>query len=116
MPAVLCYLRANGINDMFTNHSKRKLTKELVSCLSADKEIQRIIVFGSFLRSRNPHDMDVAIIQNSSKPYLPLALKYRKQIRSVLRKIAVDVFPVKSDAQKYFFFSEINRGEVVFER
>ncbi|MBI1870553.1 MAG: nucleotidyltransferase domain-containing protein [Chlamydiae bacterium] len=101
---------------MFTAPLKKELTKELVSCLSSDKEIQRIVIFGSFLKSENPHDMDVAIFQSSNKSYLQLALKYRKQIRPVLLKIAVDIIPVRPHVQNDFFLSEINRGEIVYER
>jgi len=62
---------------------KERLKQELISCLKDDREIRKIVVFGSFLSNTEPADMDVAIFQDSNQPYLPLALKYRKQTRPV---------------------------------
>ncbi len=50
----------------FTAKQKERLKRELISCLVSEKEIKKIIVFGSFLHSNNPNDIDVAIFQDST--------------------------------------------------
>jgi len=65
-----------------------------VRCLAGAEEIKKIVVFGSFLTSDDPNDIDVAIFQGSKSTYLDLAMKYRKMLHPVLRKIAVDVIPI----------------------
>jgi predicted nucleotidyltransferase len=99
-----------------TDINKEELKKELVSCLRSEKEIRRIVVFGSFLSSPSPHDLDVAIFQESEEPYLALAMKYRKRTRSVARKIPLDILPLKPGVVTDPFLSEIDNGEVVYER
>ena len=100
----------------FSTQQKNELKKELVSCLVPDKEIVKIVVFGSFVESENPNDMDVAVFQNSDEGYLPLAMKYRKRIRSVSKKIPIDIIPLKSQVKSDPFLFEIERGEVIYER
>lgn len=101
---------------ILTDINKEELKKELVSCLRSEKEIRKIVVFGSFLSSPSPHDLDVAIFQESEEPYLPLAMKYRKRTRSVASKIPIDILPLKSGVFTDSFLSEIDQGEVVYER
>jgi uncharacterized protein len=74
---------------------KESLKKEPVSCLAGDQELQRIVVFGSFVGSSSPEDMDVAVFQDSAEPYLSLAVKYRTQTRSVSRRIPLDIVPLR---------------------
>jgi len=95
---------------------KEQLKRAVVECLSGDDEIQRIVVFGSFLSSDEPHDMDVAVFQTSREPYLSLALRYRRRIRPVTRRIPVDVVPIRPDPEPGSFLSEVERGEVIYER
>jgi len=95
---------------------KEAIKKDVVRCLAGAEEIKRIVVFGSFLTSDDPHDIDVAIFQGSKDTYLDLAMKYRKMLRPVLRKIAVDVVPVRPEPQQTFFLGEIEAGEVIYER
>ncbi len=101
---------------IFTEKQKEQLKKELVSCLSSEEEVLKIVIFGSFVNSSDPRDLDVAVFQESNESYLPLAMKYRRKTRSVANKIPLDIFPVKSDADRHSFLSEIARGEVVYER
>ena len=101
---------------MVTAREKQALKRQLVSCLKGDKSIRKIIVFGSFLDSDVPGDMDVAVFQESRKGYLELALKYRKMIRTVALKIPVDIFPVRPDAGDAAILEEIKNGEVIYER
>ena len=95
---------------------KEAVKKDVVRCLAGAKEIRRIVVFGSFLTSDAPNDIDVAVFQESKAPYLELAMKYRKMLRPVFRKIAVDVIPVRPDPEQTSFLGEIEAGEVVYER
>jgi hypothetical protein len=95
---------------------KETLKRDLVSCLSEDREIRRIVVFGSFLTSPMPADMDVAVFQDSDEPYLPLAMKYRRQARPVAHRIPLDIIPIRSGASNSPFLKEIECGETVYER
>jgi predicted nucleotidyltransferase len=94
---------------------KNNLKKELVSCLRSAPEIRKIVVFGSFLYSDQPNDLDVAILQDSQESYLTLAMKYRKMGRPVARKIAIDFIPLKADGDNSYFLKAINTGEVIYE-
>lgn len=94
---------------------KERLKKDLVDCLKDDDEIRKIVVFGSFLASPDPQDMDVAVFQDSKEPYLSLALKYRRQIRPVSRLIPIDIIPLRNDLSPNPFLQEIEQGETVYE-
>jgi predicted nucleotidyltransferase len=99
-----------------TQLDKKDIKKDVVRCLAGAIEIRRIVVFGSFLTSDVPNDIDVAVFQESDAPYLELAMKYRKMLRPVYRKIAVDVIPVRPKPDRTSFLNEIEEGEVVYER
>jgi hypothetical protein len=43
-------------------------------------------------------------------------MKYRKLTRPVSNKIPVDIFPIKVDAGEASILTEIDNGEVVYER
>jgi predicted nucleotidyltransferase len=95
---------------------KNVLIREIIKCLKPEKEIERIIIFGSYLNSKNPNDIDIAIFQNSNEKYLSLAMKYRKLTRDIAQQIPVDIIPIKSNAPENSFMSEINAGELIYER
>jgi len=101
---------------MFDNTQKEDLKREVADCLRREKEVRKIILFGSFISRSDPHDMDVAVFQDSRQDYLSLALKYRRLIRPVAERIPVDVVPIKSDADGGMFLDEIEKGEVIYER
>ncbi len=101
-----------GLNEQ----EKSVLKQELVNCLHAEKEIRKIVIFGSFLYSDDPHDLDVAVFQDSVEPYLPLAMKYRKKTRSIARRICLDILPLKFQAQDDPCLAEVAQGEVFYER
>ncbi len=101
---------------MFTEQQKQSLKQELASCLKTEPEVCRIVIFGSFLNASEPHDLDVAIFQDSDENYLPLALKYRKKTRDIARRIALDIIPLKPGAGGGLFMDEIQHGEVIYER
>ena len=99
-----------------TPTAKDSLKKEIVQSLKSEKEIKEIMIFGSFLDSEKPNDIDVAVFQDSKEAYLTLALKYRKLIRDIIRKIPVDIIPIKANISGSSFLSEIEAGELIYER
>ena len=101
---------------MITEQQKHLLKQRLVDLLKTEKEVYRIVIFGSFISSNDPHDFDVAIFQDSDEKYLPLAMKYRRKTRDIARMIPMDIFPLKVNAKDGFFLDEIECGEVIYER
>ena len=101
---------------MFTEQEKELLKQQLVGSLKTEKEVCRIVVFGSFVNSDHPHDMDVAVFQDSDEKYLPLAMKYRRKTRDIARVIPMDILPLKAGIQGEIFMDEIELGEVIYER
>ena len=101
---------------LLTAQQKEALKQDLVMCLREEKEVSKIVIFGSFLSSSDPNDMDVAVFQDSNEGYLPLALRYRKRTREIGRKIALDIVPVKPGAHGVGLMDEIEQGEVLYER
>ena len=99
-----------------SEQEKDTLKRELVECLQTEEEVCKIVIFGSFLHSDDPHDLDVAVFQDTTEPYLPLAMKYRKKTRAIASRIALDILPVKFRAQDDPFLAEIAKGEIVYER
>lgn len=101
---------------MTSSGLKKELLKDKIrDALIKEPEIQRIVLFGSFLRSSTPNDIDVAIFQNSDRNYITLAMKYRKLLRNISKIIPVDILPIKSET-KNFFIEEIEKGETIYER
>ena len=101
---------------MFTEQQKESLKQQLINLLRTEKEVCRIVIFGSFLSSHDPHDIDVAVFQDSDEKYLPLAMRYRKKTRAIAQIIPLDIFPLKDGAQDGIFMDEIEQGEVIYER
>lgn len=95
---------------------KIEVKNRIVDSLKGEKEIERIIIFGSFNKSDSPNDIDIAVIQNSSEDYLTLALKYRKLIRNISNEIAVDIFPIIEQNNNSFYLREIASGEVIYAK
>ena len=100
----------------FTEKTKNTIKHEIIQNLKPEKEIHKIVVFGSFLASKNPHDIDVAIFQDSEESYLSLAMKYRRLTREISKRIPIDIIPIKSNASNNSFLSEIEAGELIYER
>jgi uncharacterized protein len=102
---------------VFTDLDKESIKRDLAACLGGEKEVRKVVVFGSFLKLPEPHDIDIAVFQDSQDSYLPLALKYRKLTRSISSRIPLDIIPLRCDASAAsFFLEEIKKGEVVCER
>jgi predicted nucleotidyltransferase len=101
---------------MFTEQEKESMKQQLVGYLKTEREVCRIVVFGSFVNSDDPHDMDVAVFQDSDEKYLPLAMKYRRKTRDIARIIPMDIIPLKNGIKGETFLDEIEHGEVIYER
>ena len=101
---------------MFTEQEKELLKQRLVGSLKTEREVCRIVIFGSFVNSDDPHDMDVAVFQDSDEKYLPLAMRYRRKTRDIARIIPMDILPLKAGVQGDIFMDEIELGEVIYER
>jgi predicted nucleotidyltransferase len=99
-----------------SSEERERLKREVAACLSAEPEVRRIVVFGSFVTSPTPHDLDVAVFQESDEGYLPLALKYRRLLRRVAARIPVDVLPLRVQGAAGEFLKEVEQGEVVYVR
>ena len=98
-----------------TNDQKDQLKTQIKDRLSNEREIQKIVIFGSFTKSNEPNDIDIAVFQNSDESYLSLALKYRKLVRDLSRLYPIDVIPIRANA-KGSFLDEIENGETIYER
>jgi predicted nucleotidyltransferase len=96
--------------------AKEKLKEEIVAGLAEFPEVRRVVVFGSFVTSDDPHDLDIAVFQDSDESYYPLAMKYRRTLRSVARRIPLDVIPIRSNPGEGPFMREIEMGDVLYER
>ncbi len=99
-----------------TPQHKEKIKKDLAAYLGGQQEVCKVIVFGSFLTSTAPNDLDVAVFQDSDEPYLSLAMKYRRLLRPIADQIPIDVIPVRLRDARGPFLAEIQKGEVVYER
>lgn len=99
-----------------TSQQKEMIKKDIAVLLSRASEVRKVVVFGSFLTSITPNDLDVAIFQDTDEPYLPLAMKYRRLLRPIADQIPIDVIPLRSDGVHGPFLEEIQKGEVVYER
>ncbi|PKL37677.1 MAG: nucleotidyltransferase domain-containing protein [Spirochaetae bacterium HGW-Spirochaetae-1] len=101
---------------MYLNTTEKEMIKEdIISSLKTNKEVKKIIVFGSFFKTENPGDIDVALFEDSDDDYLTLALKYRKQLRKISKILPIDIIPLKAGKESSFL-DEINHGTVIYER
>ena len=98
-----------------TQSSKLQFINIIKEQLSQFSEVNKVILFGSFINSSNPNDIDIAIVQNSNENFLTLSLKYRKVLRELSKIIALDIVPIKQNSNGSFL-DEINKGKIVYER
>lgn len=101
---------------MFAERRKQLVKQRLANSLKTEEEVCRIVIFGSFITSDDPHDLDVAVFQDSDEKYLPLAMKYRRMTRDIARMIPMDIIPLKANVQGDMFLDKIERGEIIYER
>lgn len=95
---------------------KNEIKQKIIRSLKSEKEIRKIVFFGSFTNSENPHDLDIAVFQDSNEDYLDLAMRYRKLTRHISRQIPLDIIPLKTGSSPSAFLEEVERGEVIYER
>ena len=96
---------------------KAQLKQDLVTALADDVLVEKVVIFGSFNSSDDPHDMDIAVFSTSTADYLTLALAYRRRLREIARIIPLDVLPIPLPCDPDSpFFGEINKGETVYEK
>ena len=100
----------------FTADQKQTIKRQIIEALRDQPEIDRIVVFGSFVRSTESNDLDIAVFQHSHEHYLPLAIRYRMRIAHVAQRVPFDVFPVRPNPGESSFLAEIERGETIYER
>lgn len=62
-----------NMNRITERYSKSTITQFFVDAMKDDPEIREIIVFGSFLCSENPEDIDVAVILSQSDIHAHIA-------------------------------------------
>jgi predicted nucleotidyltransferase len=98
-----------------TVEHKAEIKRKLAECLGRAPEIQKVMVFGSFLRNEDPNDIDVAVFVDNDSDYLPLTLKLRQLARPVSDTIPLDIIPVRPGASGAMY-EEICGGEVIYER
>lgn len=98
-----------------TPDEKEALKRDVVTSLKDEPEVRRIVIFGSFVHSDNPNDMDVAVFQDSAETYLPLAVKYRMKLDRVSDRIPLDVLPIRPNPPPSLFLREIEKGIVIYE-
>jgi predicted nucleotidyltransferase len=98
-----------------SGETKEMVKREIAARLSSFPEVRRVVIFGSFVTSDDPHDLDVAVFQDSDESYYPLAMNYRRTLRNVARMIPLDVIPVRLDPKEGPFMQEIEKGEVLYE-
>lgn len=95
--------------------TKETMKREIVAGLSGFPEVRRVVIFGFFVTSDEPHDLDIAVFQDSDEGYYPLARKYRRKLRNIARMIPLDVIPLRPNPEQGPFLGEIEKGEVVYE-
>jgi len=84
------------------NATKHEYISSIKQELVQFQEISKIIIFGSFFESKNPHDIDVAIVQESDNNFLTLSLKYSKALRKLSKIIPIDIVPLKNNFTSFF--------------
>ena len=99
-----------------TNVEKNSIKHDIVERLAADSSVRKVVIFGSFLTSENPHDVDIAVFSAGAGDYLSLAMQYRRELREVSKRISLDVIPIRMPCEESSFLREINSGETVYEK
>jgi uncharacterized protein len=98
-----------------SDDTKEMLKKEIIARLTEFPEVRRVVIFGSFVTSDDPYDLDIAVFQDSDESYYPLAMKYRRTLRTVAYKIPLDIIPIRRSPEPGPFMKEIENGEVLYE-
>jgi len=98
-------------------YNKLKVKEDLITALVDDVTVEKIIIFGSFLTTEHPHDLDVAIYSTSPDDYLTQAMSFRRRLRAIARLIPIDIVPVSMPIDPdTSFLLEIEKGEIIYEK
>jgi uncharacterized protein len=100
---------------LLSNDIKETLKREIIDRLTEFPEVRKVVVFGSFVTSDDPDDLDIAVFQASDESYYPLAMKYRRALRTVAYKIPLDIIPIRRSPELGSFMKEIEKGELLYE-
>ena len=95
---------------------KNRIKQAIVDAIKDEDSIHKIIIFGSFLISDTPGDVDVAVVGVFPYGYLETAIRLRKKVRHIANILPVDIVPVREDVPGNTFVQEIQKGEVIYER
>ncbi len=96
---------------------KQNIRRQLRTAFIDDGTIEKIVIFGSFIDSESPNDLDLAVFCNSSDDYPTLSLALRKKLRDISSIIPIDLVPIAMPCDPLAAFrQEINKGEVVYEK
>ena len=98
-----------------TKEKKKVIIENIKNNLSSFREIEKIIIFGSFLKKNSPNDIDIAIFQDSKEDFLTLSLRYRKVLREIAKIIPLDILPIKKNSNSYIL-DEIKSGITIYEK
>ncbi|MBF0102747.1 MAG: nucleotidyltransferase domain-containing protein [Desulfobacterales bacterium] len=103
-----------------STNQKADLKNQIVMCLQSEPEVKKIIIFGSFIHSDTPKDIDIAIFQDKyseNKEFITLGVKYQRRLDELIKQIPIDVIPISPKANhKSFFMKEILKGEIIYEK
>lgn len=108
--------KRQGMNTMNVRSQKNELKQAVIEAIQDERAVHKIIIFGSFLSSETPGDLDVAVLGNFPHGYLATALRLRKKIRHLTRILPIDIVPIQEDTPMNTFLQEIQHGEVIYER
>jgi predicted nucleotidyltransferase len=95
---------------------KNQIKQAVIEAMKDEQNIRKIIIFGSFLCSEAPGDIDVAVVGKFPLGYLEAASRLRKKVRHIAKILPVDIVPIQEDTPSNSFVKEIQRGEVIYER
>ncbi len=99
-----------------SKEQKQELKDQIAASLSTNMNVTKIVIFGSFLESAAPESINIAVFQESTEGYFQLTMKYRKKLKVLIRKIQINVFPIRNDIEEKTVLSEMEAMEVIFER
>jgi len=62
---------------------KQQIRQQIRSAFVDDSKVEKVVVFGLFITSEFPQDIDLAVFCYSNDDYLTLALALRKKLRGI---------------------------------
>lgn len=99
---------------LITNEEKNKITDMIAEKISGP-EVKKLILFGSFVESANPNEINLAIISEENLDYISKVAKYRKKIKDLSKKIPVQIFPLLS-SEKIYLHDKIKHGVTLYSK